>query len=88
MMGIKLNHSQDHENSASDKEPPSLIVGRDSGNHWIVVETHGLCGGIFANETAALRYARDETRARQGSMRSVPYVLALTMPRAAKRRIW
>lgn len=87
MTGIKLDHSQNNKDSASNKEPPSLIVGRDGQNHWIVAETHGLCGGIFVNEAAALRYARDEIRGRLGAVRSVPYVLALTMPRGAKRLI-
>ena len=51
------------EGAASDEEPPSLIVGRDDQNHWVVVEAHGRCGGIFATEAACLR-PRGEPRPR------------------------
>jgi hypothetical protein len=70
--------SQENE-SESNQEPPSLIVGLDDENHWIVVETHGLCGGIFANEAAAMHYAREESRGRPGAVRLAPYHLALNI---------
>jgi hypothetical protein len=54
------------EGAASDEEPPSLIVGRDDENHWVVVEAHGRSGGIYATEAAAVRYAREESRSRRG----------------------
>lgn len=63
------------------QEPLSLLVGRDSDNHWIVVETHGLCGGIFADQAAALRYAREESGGHPEAIRIVPYLLAFTMTR-------
>jgi hypothetical protein len=63
------------------KEPLSLLVGRDRHNHWIVVETHGLCGGIFADQAAALRYAREESGGHPEAIRIVPYLLAFTMMR-------
>jgi hypothetical protein len=40
------------------------IVGRDGSDHWVVMETHGLCGGLFADRTTALRFARDESHGR------------------------
>ena len=37
---------------------PHLLVGRDPRAGWVVIETHGRCGGLFCDETAALRFAR------------------------------
>jgi hypothetical protein len=54
------------------KEPPEplkFVLGRDHGGHWIVQEAHGLCGGLFASQEAALRYARDESAERAASIR-------------------
>ncbi|MGO9675174.1 MAG: RAG2 PHD domain containing protein [Methylocella sp.] len=72
------------EGAASDEEPPSLIVGRDDENHWVVVETHGRCGGIFATEAAAVRFAREESRGRPGAVSSAPQPLALNIERALR----
>jgi hypothetical protein len=40
------------------------IVGRDGSDHWVVMETQGLCGGLFADQATALRFTRDESRGR------------------------
>lgn len=55
----------------SKKAPPNLIVGRDRQNNWIVVEMHGLCGGIFTGKAAALRYAREESHGNPDAVRIV-----------------
>jgi hypothetical protein len=52
----------------------SFLVGRDDHDHWIAVETHGLCGGIFADEAAALRFARAESGRRPGAVRSISHI--------------
>jgi hypothetical protein len=49
-------------------EPLSFVLGRDRGGHWIVQETHGLCGGVFANKDAAIRYAKSECGERAASI--------------------
>jgi len=72
------------EGAVSDAEPPSLIVGRDDENHWVVVEAHGRCGGIFATEAAAVRYAREESRGRPGAVFSAPQPVALNIWRASR----
>ena len=72
------------EGAVSDEEPPSLIVGRDDENHWVVVEAHGRCGGIFATEAAAVRYAREESRGRPGAVLSAPQPVALNIWRASR----
>ena len=71
------------EEPASNLEPPGLIVGRDDENHWVVVDTHGLCGGVFVTEAAAVRYAREESRGRRGAVLSVSEPLALNIGEAA-----
>ncbi|WP_162375434.1 RAG2 PHD domain containing protein [Ancylobacter sp. TS-1] len=46
-----------------------FLVGQDRQGHWLAVERHGLAGGIFATREAALRYARDESQRRPGTVR-------------------
>lgn len=53
-------------------EPLCFLLGRDHDGHWVVQETHGLCGGVFANENDATRYARFESAGRGNSIRLVP----------------
>ena len=45
-----------------------FLVGRDRSNHWVVLETHGLSGGLFTDEASALRFARDESQGRPGAV--------------------
>ncbi|MBZ5761406.1 MULTISPECIES: hypothetical protein [Rhizobium] len=37
-----------------------FLVGRDGHGGWIVQDRLGRIGGLFANETAALHFAREE----------------------------
>jgi hypothetical protein len=53
-------------------EPLSFVLGRDPGGHWIVQETHGLCGGLFASRDAAISYARFESADRKSIIRLTP----------------
>jgi hypothetical protein len=57
--------------------PPAYLVGQDDAGHWLAVETHGLGGGIFASEAAAIRFARDETDRRPGAVAASPGRLTL-----------
>jgi hypothetical protein len=82
-----LDKSQGNEDPSFKKEPPNLIVGRDGQNHWVVVETHGRCGGLFADEAAALRYAREESRGHPDAVRVAPYVLVLKVNMDAPVRL-
>src|ERR1700676_4667960 len=62
------------------KEPPeplSFVLGRDRGGHWIVQEAHGLCGGLFANKDAALRYAKSECAEGEARIRLSPEAIEL-----------
>jgi hypothetical protein len=58
-------------------EPLCFLLGRDHDGHWIVRETHGLCGGLFANENAATRYAKFESAGRRITIRLVPDTIEL-----------
>jgi hypothetical protein len=46
----------------------NFIIGRDRAGHWIVVEGHGLYGGIFGSQRAAARYAKFEAGSRLGNI--------------------
>jgi hypothetical protein len=66
--------------SRDSKEPPeplSFVLGRDRGGHWIVQEAHGLCGGLFVNKAAAMRYARSEYAEREASISVSPEAIEL-----------
>lgn len=49
-----------------------FIVGSDAQGHWLAVEQHGLGGGIFTSQDAALRYAAAECDRRPGGVQLVP----------------
>ena len=36
---------------------PQLRIGRDCCGHWVVQDDRGLCGGLFVNRAAALKFA-------------------------------
>jgi hypothetical protein len=47
-------------------EPPSwsrprlFTIGQDSHKHWVVQDEKGVCGGLFVDRDAALRFVRAE----------------------------
>ena len=47
---------------------PSFVVGPDGAGRWLAVETHGLGGGIFVSQEAALHYAHSESCHRPGAV--------------------
>lgn len=62
----------DQQNFAPDFDNQiAFLVGQDREGHWLVVETHGLGGGIFRSRDKAFRYARDESRRLPGAVRFV-----------------
>jgi hypothetical protein len=69
---------QNEEGGGLAMEPRNLIIGPDGRNQWVVIETHGFCGGIFINQAAALRYARQESHGHPESIRIVPDLLVFT----------
>lgn len=61
----------------SFRAPLAFLIGRDVEGHWLAVETHGRGGGIFADRSAALRYATFETGHRPRAVRVVAKTLRL-----------
>ena len=49
-----------------------FTVGRDATGHWIVADVMGLCGGIFANRSAAVHYALAECNYNPGDVCAAP----------------
>lgn len=37
------------------------MIGRDSGGHWVAQEQGGMCGGLFLNRAAAMKYVKFES---------------------------
>jgi len=60
------------EDGKIPSEPLSFVLGRDDGGHWIVQEANGLCGGLFASESAAICYAKSESAGRGTVIRFTP----------------
>jgi hypothetical protein len=64
-----MNDDPAIERPALDRaDPLSFIIGRDRAGQWIVVEQHGLYGGIFNSELAAVRFARFESGGQRSSI--------------------
>jgi hypothetical protein len=60
------------EQEAAEESPPdalSFVLGRDRSGLWIVQESHGLCGGMFATKDAAISYAKFESAERPSVIR-------------------
>ena len=61
------------------KEPPSrpspdalrFVITRDASDKWIVMETHGLYGGVFISRDAAVHFADLECRDREATFEVV-----------------
>jgi hypothetical protein len=68
-------------------EPPSssksshFLIGQNSGGNWVVQDPRGLCGGIFIDRAAAIRFAMFENGDRPQAVIMVPGVFELDMSR-------
>ena len=68
--------------------PPLFSVGRNSRGNWVVQDQQGICGGLFVDRDAALRFARSESGDRSQAFILVSDILELDLgrtPRAALR---
>ena len=61
--------THDPEPPPEPPEPLEFTLGRDHGGHWVVRESHGLCGGLFASRDAAIRFIRAENADRSRFLR-------------------
>lgn len=71
-------HIEEQGEAAADW--PHFVVGRDQLARWVVIETHGLCGGVFRDQAAALRYAEEECQAYQADFEISGEPLSLKFP--------
>ena len=72
---------------AKQTEPPSLfrpplfMIGQDDRGNWVAQDLNGICGGLFVNREAAMRYVRSENGHRPQAVVMVSGVLELDMTR-------
>ena len=63
--------------------PPLFMIGQDSRGNWIVKDPRGICGGLFVDRDAALRFVRAENGYRPQAVVLVSEVLELDMSQHA-----
>jgi hypothetical protein len=74
---------------AKNVEPPStsllrrplFMIGQDERGNWVVQDEYGICGGLFVNREAALRYIRAENDYRPQAVVTISGILELDMAR-------
>jgi len=70
---------------AKEAEPPSWLraplftIGQDRRGNWVVKNQKGLCGGLFVDRDAALRFVRAENGYRPQAVVIVSEVIELEM---------
>ena len=60
-----------------------LFIGQDHCGRWVVRDAQRLCGGLFANQTEAIRFAMYECQRRPQSVIMLPNELELEAAGAA-----
>jgi hypothetical protein len=81
---------------ANHAEPPSssllrrplFMIGQDERGNWVVQDESGICGGLFINRAAALRYIRAENDYRTQAVVMISGILELDMTRGSVLRSW
>ena len=54
-----------------------LFIGQDRCGRWVVKDAHSMCGGLFSDRTAAIRFAMYECQRRPQSAIMLPDGLEL-----------
>jgi len=54
-----------------------LFIGQDRCGRWVVKDARSMCGGLFADRTAAIRFAMYECQRRPQSVIFLPNGLEL-----------
>jgi hypothetical protein len=60
-----------------------FLMGQNSRGNWVVQDERGMCGGLFVDRVAALRFAMFENGHRPQAVVMVPGVFELVMNRSA-----
>ena len=77
---------------AREAEPPSwfhpaiFTIGQNSRGNWVVQDQEGICGGLFVDRKAALRFAREENGYRPHAVVVASSNLELDMSGKRKRQ--
>jgi hypothetical protein len=61
--------------------PPLFMIGQDCRGNWVVQDQNGVCGGLFVDRDAALRFVRSENGYRARAVVMVSRGLELDMSR-------
>jgi hypothetical protein len=69
--------------SRSSSVPRLFRIGQDSCGNWVAQDQQGLCGGLFVDRAAALKFAMFENGNHPQAAIMVPGILELDM---SKRR--
>jgi len=70
---------QEPSSTVSHSKSPLFFIGKNSRGNWVVQDQHHLCGGLFIDRTAALRFALFEIGNRPRAVVMVPGVLELDL---------
>jgi hypothetical protein len=62
-----------------NERTPVFQIGKDSRGRWVAQKKHGLIGGLFVNQAAALKFALFENGNRKDAVETVPGVFELNM---------
>jgi hypothetical protein len=68
LLNVRIEQEAPEENLP---EALSFVLGRNRSGLWILQESHGLCGGMFATKDAAISYAKFESADRPSVIRLV-----------------
>jgi hypothetical protein len=58
---------------------PLFRIGKDSQGHWVVQDETGLCGGLFIDQTQALKFAMFENGNRRHAVVMAPGIFELNI---------
>lgn len=65
--------------SRSRSNDPLFFIGKNSRGNWVVQDQRHICGGLFVDQTQALRFALVENGHRPHAVVMVPGVFELDM---------
>jgi len=68
---------QEQSIKAASATGSCLYIGQDRCGRWVVRDAERLCGGLFANQTEAIRFAMYECQRRPQSVMMLPNGLEL-----------
>jgi hypothetical protein len=65
--------------NAAPRHVSRFMVGRDRTGHWVVADTLGLVGGVFADRASAVHFALEESDHNPGEVCAAPDGVVLSL---------